>query len=715
MSIKAKIYLGMGLLVFLLIAVGTVASVMTMRVANSFDSYRETARGTLIASDIASDVSMAQNAALRYRTDRDGQAKGDFEVAIASIRERYEALDATIVDETLQGVFDGAVDQVEALVLAFEAVRASEARQRSVSSQLEATADELIVEITDMSGRAYSENPQAGILSGQAVTGVLTSQVYMERYLITHASAELQKAKSAAADAAKALADLQLVLFDVELQTLARQTAEDVGRFAALMDEASGVIAEADTQFSEMGTVSQALLAAMAQIVDKKAGFQTSIGASGARQAKRTKIIVEGVSVFGTVLGLIMAFMTARGISRAIARITRNMSDMAQGDLDVEIEGVEDKHEIGQMARALEVFRSNTQQARQLAEEREREKAARHKEEEEIAAERERQRAKEQRRMEERANAAERYRQVFEAFRNDLQNVVSAAASGDFNARMGTDVDDASLLALAEIVNELTGGLSASFKDVLKNMAHLSAGRLDAHMEGQRSGAFEDLQNSFNSTTGALGTALANISDSASSIASTSGELEAATSAMATRSERNAASLEETSAAVEQVSCSVESVVENARSAREATERVQSSAEQGRSVAEQTQDAMTNMQDAAQKIEKVIGVIEEIAFQINLLALNAGVEAARAGEAGRGFSVVASEVRALALRSQDAVREVNDVMMENGQSVAGKRRTGSEITKRLGKNYRGSGRRKRSDFGDCNGGGTTVDGHSGDQ
>lgn len=92
-------------------------------------------------------------------------------------------------------------------------------------------------------------------------------------------------------------------------------------------------------------------------------------------------------------------------------------------------------------------------------------------------------------------------------------------------------------------------------------------------------------------------------------------------------------------------------------------------------------DAMGRIVESFKSINQAISVIDNIAMQTNLLALNASIEAARAGVAGRGFSVVAQEVRALAARSADAAKTIRDVLdtsakhVENGEVLLGKTNT----------------------------------------
>ncbi|MCU7842428.1 MAG: methyl-accepting chemotaxis protein [Candidatus Thiodiazotropha sp. (ex Monitilora ramsayi)] len=151
--------------------------------------------------------------------------------------------------------------------------------------------------------------------------------------------------------------------------------------------------------------------------------------------------------------------------------------------------------------------------------------------------------------------------------------------------------------------------------------------------------------------------------------------------------------LEQAATAMNQMASTVQEVAKNATHAAEAAQNADTQAGSGRSIVgetiasindmarqlEETSNVMIKLEKDSHEVGQVLEVITGIAEQTNLLALNAAIEAARAGEQGRGFAVVADEVRTLAKRTQKSTEEIREIIdrLQGGTSEAAKAMTSS--------------------------------------
>lgn len=328
--------------------------------------------------------------------------------------------------------------------------------------------------------------------------------------------------------------------------------------------------------------------------------------AAGAERDKANQISVTAMAIGFLVavfagIGLIMTF------KGPILQIAATMRRLAAGELETRIEGETRRDELGDMARALGIFKENAQAKVRI----------------EAASEQER-------------AAAEAERLKNEAEKQEIDRQIQFA------------------------VTALAAGLE-----------RLADGDVSATIDTPFVGRLEQLRADFNRSLNRLQDTIGQIQENVVAIQGNVRQMSASTDDLSRRTETQAASLEETAAAVNEVTANVRSAAERAREANAIVAETRQQTDGSIVIVRDAVAAMDRIEAASQKIGQITEVIDAIAFQTNLLALNAGVEAARAGDAGKGFAVVAQEVRDLAQRSAGAAKEIKQLISASTEEVAG--------------------------------------------
>ena len=574
LKVGKKIGIGTGAILAFLIILSLVGFFALSNAGEGFSAYRQTARESNELGRIQANLLTARIAVKNF-------IQNQSEAAIDTVHQRLDTL-VRLIDETERLLED------EQKVASIESVRAQMQtykagfdevitlfRQRNeFVDQLNAIGPEAERNLTKIMKSANEDgDPTASYLAGLSLRHLMLARLYSNRFLIDNQPISEERALQEMTDFSETAGDMLGELQTPTRRQLAGTVVDLAGNYR---DAFEGVV---ETIYARNEIISGTLDVIGPRVADEleqikldNKRFQDTIGPETSVAMERAILVMKVTAGIAVVVGALLAFFTGRAISRPITAMTSAMTRLAQGDESAEVPATDQTDEIGDMGKAVLVFKENMIKNRELQE----------------AAE------KEQEERNQRAERVETLTQAFDKKAEEMLAVFSTAAS---------------------------------------------------EME---------------QTSTTLSSAAEESSSQANAVAAASTQASANVQTVAASTEELTASIQEISRRVVESSKLADNAVGEAEGSRKMVQQLVSS---------------------ASRIGEVVKMITDIAEQTNLLALNATIEAARAGEAGKGFAVVASEVKALATQTGKATEEIRQQV----EGIQGDTTTTAESIDAIGK------------------------------